>query len=381
MSPRRRIDETNSAPESTSQNYERGRLLEVLVARIQAASSSDVKTRALLPAKNDSSRTREIDVLVTIPWVLKSLHVAFECRNWSRKVRVKDISEFADKLLDVGIPATQGIYVTTVGYTRDAEARARELGIQTLVLEGLTPDRLTTAVHRALHTTAVVFLQVFALQPLNDVTAPGQQFERPLSISLADFDEALGPILGMAPHVSHLLSRLSDLWLEGHIPQTLGVHGGAFRVPDGFTLPNLEPIRRGLIWCNLRVHAVMFSREGTVELLSLYDAASRAQRQRHAVLGFPEPHTSYSERVIESEEELSNLLREVSVVPGIIERVACPRIQFGTFWWPVSPHALKRAKKLQESGVEPSFLNVEGPNLARAWLEDPRVFSETGGST
>jgi len=356
-----------------SRSDTKGRLLEAVVARLQQVGLGDVDMRVRLPASRDPSRTREVDVLVTIPGPLQNLRVPFECRNWARKVGPKDIGEFRDKLDDVGLPVPYGIYVTTTGYTGGATERAKELGIQTLLVKGLTEDRLRVAVHRAMHSTVFVFLSVQSLQPLNERTGPGQQFENTLSPRTALFDEPLELPDGSVPRTEHLLARLADLWVAGAIPKTLGVHGGAFRPPDGFQLaPQMEPLRRGLIWTNLRVQGVLFPLQGTAETLALHDAATRAVKQERLDWQFPDFEGGRSELVFDTEEELADHLRRQEVALHVVARTAVPRVQFQAFWWPVSPEALVRAERLRESGQELTFENVENSSVALGWVEDPR---------
>ena len=353
-------------------NRRKGRVLEDLVATLQSAGFDDVTVRKQLPAKNDPSRKREIDVLVGVPGPGQVLRVAFECRNRAEKVEAEDIGGFKDKLDDVGLAVPGSVFVTPTGFTSGAMARANELGIQPLIAEGLSSDRLRIAVRQAIAHNVFYMLWVHGIQPLNRFgradLPPGRRMFH------ADFEENLADLGSPTRNMQLILGRLADIWCAGLIPPTLGLHGGAFRVPDGFQIhPEQEPLVDGIVWMSLRVKAAVFSRPGTSQATSLRHAETDQTTQSRVEWTFPPFEGGKSDALLESDDQLRAHLESQEVEFRLVHNWQVPRVQFNEFWWPVSREALERAATLSEAGEELSFENVELGSLARAWLEDPRL--------
>lgn len=358
----------------THDSDKKGRLLEDVVSRLQEAGIGQVNCRVKLKsqAKSDPPRTREVDVLVSVPFVLTTIHISFECRNWAKKVGVKEIDEFKGKLEDVGLPVRHGIYVTTSGFTSDALQRAAQVGVQTLLVSGLTADRLAVTINRARQSTVFIVARITMLQPINRGAAVNQTFEQKGSGG-AVFDRTLDRSALLVPPLSLILDNVAASWSDGLVPRELGVHGGIIRVPDGFRLvEQSDRLKEGVIWCGLSVHGVLFRNSGTVESIALRDAISGKRRQERFDLRFPNEPESRSGVVFESEAELREGLRGEEVGYHLIQRVAVPRVQYQNFWIPISGEALLRAQELKRQGREPTFEAVEGRNIEVAWLEDPR---------
>lgn len=86
-------------------------------------------------------------------------YVAIECKNLDVPVSVGNIDEFSGKLVDVGIPVQDGVYVSNErGYTRDAIDRAESLGIRALVFYGLNPEHLSERLHESLQSEIILTL-------------------------------------------------------------------------------------------------------------------------------------------------------------------------------------------------------------------------------
>jgi hypothetical protein len=86
--------------------------------------------------------------------------IAIECKNEKHVVGISRIDEFVGKLKDLGIPTCHGVFVSPTGYTKGALEWARQVGIRTLALEGLTSDRLGLAVNEALQSLAYLVASV-----------------------------------------------------------------------------------------------------------------------------------------------------------------------------------------------------------------------------
>src|SRR5215207_9464070 len=140
----------------------KGRLVEEIVEKMHANPNVRVQRRVFLEPVG-GGRKREIDVLLTSSVAGYPVRVAIECKNEANKIGSPKIDAFVGKLQHVGIPTQMGIYVATSDYTGSAIERAREAGIKTLVLTGLTKDRLSAAVERAFQSMVYLFADLAQL--------------------------------------------------------------------------------------------------------------------------------------------------------------------------------------------------------------------------
>lgn len=353
----------------------KGRFLEYVVQRLQEPWVKEVKTRVRL------AHNREIDVLATISGPLGDLYVAFECKNWSKPVQVKDIGEFRDKLDQVGLPVSQAIYVTTSTFTRGARSRATQLGMQTLLARGLTKDGLRVAINRSILSHVIVFPIADMLQPLSNMTGPGQHFEKRLTDPPVSFDEPLNAA-DQVDDIEGVLNRLADLWCEGRIPRRLGRHSGLIRLPDGYRFGGLDQsLLSGAVWVNMQVSAAVFQLDGVAAESALVDVASGTPRQQFYEYQFPQFEGGRSELLFDSEEALAGFLTQQAVGLQLVHRTHVPRVQFKAFWWPLSAAAVERAHHLWQQGEVLTFENVENSSVARGYFEDPRRTEDTSPET
>jgi hypothetical protein len=171
------MDKSESLPD----HMKKANILEDVVALLHEDPEVEVRKKVRLPTRANSSRKREIDVLVTGSLIDYPVRIAFECKNYGGKIGVAKIDEFNGKLEDVGIPVQHGIYVTAGDYTSDARERAEELGMRLLRLEGLTSDRLAAEVHEAFQSVIFLLAEVTGLN-YSDVKADAPVLERDLKI-------------------------------------------------------------------------------------------------------------------------------------------------------------------------------------------------------
>ena len=82
---------------------EKGDVLERVVAIMHEAPGVEVRRDVLLPAKNDSSRWRQFDVLLVGNVAGHQTVLAVECKNHKRRKDVGDVGRFRDHLEDVGL--------------------------------------------------------------------------------------------------------------------------------------------------------------------------------------------------------------------------------------------------------------------------------------
>jgi len=105
---------------------EKGASLEDLVADYFRRRGFDVEARVKMRDRYDVYH--EIDVLGSKKEDFGTIQVAVECKYVKTPIDIKEVRNFHDKLESLGI--TKGIFVSTGGFTADAESHAKALGIE-----------------------------------------------------------------------------------------------------------------------------------------------------------------------------------------------------------------------------------------------------------
>jgi len=105
---------------------EKGGALEDSVAHYFRRMGFDVESRARMRDRFDVSH--EIDVLASKTEAFGTIRIAVECKNVRAPIDIKEVRNFHDKLSALGV--TKGIFVSTAGFTGDAESHAKALGIE-----------------------------------------------------------------------------------------------------------------------------------------------------------------------------------------------------------------------------------------------------------
>ena len=239
-----------------------------------------------------------------------------------------------------GIPPNLGIFVSTRGFTRDALGRASAAGIRTLVMKGVSDDRLALAVQDVL--SAVVFW-VARWENTSII---------PFLPSVADdlFEVTLPK--GMQ-HSYGELDAIWKLWVSGEIPLELGEHTVKMRFEDG----------RAAVG-TLKVTAHSFIEEYKSKTACLQDVRSgdtvvssttttrRSQASGHVNL-----------QALQTIKDMKNSLKGATIRHDI--RV--PRLEGPRLFWPPSGKSLNKIKELVETGKPFRFEDVEGLNIMTAW--------------
>ena len=321
----------------------KGDALENIVALLHQMPDVEVEVRAKIPVPG-APRPRDIDVLLKQDVAGYPVRIAIECKNHGEPVGEGLIDAFVGVLKDVGIPSSQGIYVSPTGYTADAKERAARAGIRLLRLEGLNQDRLAAAVNEAL-------LGVF-----HYVLYVG-------NISLFPYipDDSGGFTLRLQPGV-----RLSDPvvvyeamwrhWITGKLPWTAGERRAVFRVPPSAA------------FVEYRVHAYAGTIRGTLSQLSLRNEATAQVEKTRLETEFKAPTTVHLAEM-KTEDEIDASIAELAKGDAriVTEKIRVPRIVAGPIFWPPSKEAIARVASLRHAGEPVTFATVEGRDLSRAW--------------
>lgn len=328
-------------------NRAKGNVLEDLVALLHETGTGRPEARVRLPATSDPQRMREIDVLLRHQIAGDPVLLVFECKNERDPVGAEYVDAFFGKLYDIGVPPSQGIFVSPIGYTRGALGRAAACGIKLLVLDGLNAERMAASVNEALLSVVHFVLYV-------------------TSVSMFSYLPSDAPGDALPEGWEHNPPRLYDYiwrrWIRGTLPHTVGEH--------------LIPVRAGVAGAILdcRVCAYVGTASGTSKNIVLREAPCGQLHRARVDTEFQLP-ASLSLRAFQTEEQLATVLSSEAKT-AVVHRVRVPRIVVDSLFWPPSTEAVVRIRELIANGEEVTFARVEGQDLARAWInfeqpEDP----------
>ena len=343
----------------------KGQLIEDLVERLHRHTGYVIRPRVRLSTVRNSRRYREIDVLATGEMLGRTMHLAFECKNYGKRIGVPKVDEFRGKLEAVGIPMQHGIMIASAhGYTADALERATDLGMTMLVLDGLSNDRLATVAHEAFQSVVYVLLSITKITITNDLPA-------------ADWDE----LLFLRDRGGQVQGSIMDLvwaqWRDGRIPLELGEYDLSIRVPRDWYWHLDGPKKDAEAKVTVRTTAFVVTLSGEAEHVSLRHAQSGKLERAQIRATFPEDPTGRLQVVrATTEEELQALLNAPSKLHITVHRVPMPRIAYLLYWPPSEQaiarleqhfHQLIRAGQYDFEQHKLTFLEIEGSDLARIW--------------
>jgi hypothetical protein len=106
----------NHPPRKKSSSFVKGKLVENVVATLYNGENIQVEKNARFPAVDDSTRKREIDVLITHLDNSSNKHTIIECKNYKKIIDAPLIDAFVGKLDDIGVPTQSGVFVSVVKY-------------------------------------------------------------------------------------------------------------------------------------------------------------------------------------------------------------------------------------------------------------------------
>lgn len=354
-----------------TENETKKKLVESIAAELHALPGVKVERNKWLPSLINPKEKREIDVLLTVNPVGYEMRIAVECKNLARRVEAKDIGEFADKLVQVGIQTQGSVYVSASEYRRGAITRARELGIVLLRADGLTADRLAVIAEEAFQST--VFLLAVATEWTIRNNVPIDVFTKaPAEEQNAIYDEN-GKLFGM------LFDLIWEKWrYDGVPPSAIGNHFIEIEIPPGWhqlIQGQLVPILRAT--ARVSVWACVVSITGKVERISLWDAISKTPLKTKIKAGFDTSKGQYPVTIFTTEEDFQSFMSQPRVLHIVSDRIRLPRILTQLGYWPPSERSARKLVSLMmafERGDIPDprpidYVQIEGPDLSGVWEE------------
>lgn len=349
-----------------SSNKQKGNLVEKIAAMLHESAEVRVERNVFLPPLNgDPERKREIDVLLTSHVAGYPVRIAIECKNEGSAIGVEFIDAFVGKLDDVGIPHQHGIFIAATGYTSGALDRAKAKGIRTLILTGLTEDRLNEVISQAYQYMIYLLPVVKCLRITN--SCPESSFEM-----LAFFNNE-GELCGMVPDL------IWFKWQEGQIALTLGEQDIELQIPAGWKQSIKEdPDMPTKLRATVEVVGIVLKLTGKARQHSLIDALTKQTDRTRLKVDFNLSrlrgrHLTFKHFF--TEEELQAWM-EKHEAHRLVNRIKLPRLQYlDQFYYPLSERVagiVMSQLMAYDAGQLPTppvfrFDELEGSELKNAW--------------
>lgn len=354
----------------------KGRVVEKIVAMLHDWPNVKVERNVYLPALGNSSRRREIDVLLTTEVVGYPVRIAIECKNEKKPIGSPAIDAFVGKLQDVGIPTQHGIFVSASGFTSRggaAIARAKEAGIRALVLDGLSKEGLSKHISSAFQSVIYLLAEVSLIQVTNMVASTDNPYQ------MLTFCDKSGKLCGSIPDL------VWQKWLNGYPPSKFGEYVLNVEPPsDWYQVIDGKIEEAKLISVKIRVTGFMLTLMGKIQKYSLINAENESIEKSQFRAIFEVSQSRYPLTVIQTEDQLVEFINRPEPV-AIISRVRLPRIRVGATYWPPSERAAKIVIALMqayEAGEieDPrpiDIIEIEGSDLKTIfepiWKEHPSI--------
>jgi len=319
----------------------------------------NVKTNVWLEPVSKSKRKREIDVLLTTSVLGYQVKFAFECKNYTKKVGVGKISEFVDKLNDVGLSPRYAFYVTRNGYTKDAIERSKEVGIKALVLSGLEEDGCSSKIIAAMQSIIFVLCRIKSWN---------------IRVNKKQYDDVYSPLfskegisLGLLPDI------VWYTWQKGYPPLKLGDYQlNLFKDFEIYQIINDDKIKLEYINVQLEIFGLVLSVPGKANVHSLF-STDNVQPEKLQMKANFDLENAISLLTFSNEQSLDDYLNNQNDLTLTIGRIKLPRIDIGHCYWPPSPTAIDKISKIGNDYLsgkikEKPFFNridVEGTDINR----------------
>jgi hypothetical protein len=332
----------------------KGRLAERIAAWLHEEPGVKVETNVRLPSLRQNRR-REIDVLLTLEAAGYPIRMAIECKNRG-VVGAPELDAYIGKLQDVGIPPQLGIFISVGGFSTGAVDRARDAGVRTLLLEGLTPDGLGAALIAAVESTVYLIASMGQVIIENDLREPPTPWQH-----LNVFWDDQGRVCGTVPHLLWLH------WVDGRTPEAIGTHTAELALPTGWQqVFNGHRVNIRRVATEIIVRGFVLSLTGRASRFVLRPPNGPGAGKVGLRFQFEDPRAPQRLRRFDTEDELAAFLRST---PGIqvTYRMKVPRIVFGPLYWPPTQASLARYSALLASGATPTLHDVEGPSISEAF--------------
>lgn len=352
----------HNAPKGSSR--EKGDVLEKIIAEMHDVPNVKIERNQWLPSIDGSTRTREIDVLITSQVSGFPVRIAIECKNEKKTTDIEKIDAFIGKLQDIGIPIQHGVFVSTSRYASGAIEHAKRVGIRTFLLKDIS-DQLSKSVKESIQSVIYLLLTITNIGVLNDISD-----NAPLS-EILFFRDDEGKFCGSIPDL------IWDKWIKGEIPYTIGKSEIQLSLPVGWhqivqgKKANVKSIK-----VDINVTAIVLTLHGTLNHYQLIDAKDGKIEKNQIKASFNPTPGTYPIHEFGTEKDLSSYLENQEGISLSIGRFRLPRIRWLSIYWPPSKKAMlalariQQEKTVQEQIFDMSVIplaDIEGDNLNAIW--------------
>jgi len=338
------------------------------VALLHEFDGVDVERNVLLPTLSDPTHIREIDVLITGNVAGHAHRIPIECKNYGNKISAGQIGEFSDKLIDVGLPVRNSLYVCVSGYTRDARRRAKDLGIKIFELKGLTSDRLNSAVYQAFQSIMHLLLRV------DRITFSSERDE-----------DSMWSVMFMTDRWGNIRGGLWDIiwekWQSGEIPTNWGSQEMVIEPPAGWAWHIDIPEQPRQVTVILKVIGLILTATGEANMHLLKDVLEEKLDRARIRAIFQDSPDAIKLTVVDDEEQFQAATRPGGIANIVFESKRAPRIHvLDKLYWPPTERAAGIVKNKVEALLDRSpadmeaiqnltFAELEGTDIAAIWGE------------
>jgi hypothetical protein len=336
----------------------KGKLLEKIIFDIYKRDGVVVKQNAFLPPINPlkCKRNREIDILILNKLAGIDVKIAIESKNEKKKIGVPKIDSFIGKLIDVGIPPQQGIFISASGYTKDALDRAAVAGIKTLSFKDISSNTLNAIINQAIQSITYLMLDVKSISIVNNVADPGDDIKF--------FYDDNGNICGTIADLAWLN------WKKGIIPAKIGHHKIDLKIPAEWNQRiqgHIEPIISAD--AEVVVYGLLVVIPGQHEEYALVDPGNFINRQ-FVNVKFDTDQQIYPVEAYDNEDRLRETLAKYRFRVSL-KGIKLPRIKYGEMYWPPSLKTIAALSKLVKNNeidfTQFKLENIEGSSIEAFW--------------
>ena len=311
---------------SSNTNNRKGKMVEALAARLLRAEGVNLSVRAMVPPASGLGRPREIDILATVTMPTgQQIHFAVECKNESAPIEAQYIDAFYGKLIHIGVPAENGIFVSRSRYRKGAVDRAKEAGIRILNIKGLRDDGLTDMIFKSLQSIIWLLADVDEFTLVTD-SVTGSHL----------FCDTGGNYVGMVTDIAH------RAWVNQEIPQSIGTHRVKLSAPSHwYAYTPSGPANIMSMEATVTVCGVAYVVHGKSTSHALVHADSNRISKIEIQANWDEERDDVTIKVLPNTQALESHIRETeAILHLIVKDQPLPRIntysEYGRMYWPPS---------------------------------------------
>jgi len=339
-------------------NKQKGSIAEQIVANVFSGPDVQVRRNVRLPSirrKGGTGGVREFDVLITGKLAGQTVHFAIECKNRASKVDSPAIDAYIGKLLDVGLPTQTSLFVSTSGFTRQAVERATEVGMKTLILNGLDPSRTKNLVFEAVQS------HIFMLCSIKEIQFKTADNED--SVLYTVFHDKEGHYKGSLP------DHLWKAWTLGTPPMKCARYSYAVTIPEEWKfLPDGRENSIHDLRVDCQVSAMIMQFPGNATTHRLVDASTGNTERQTWNVKYSDQCGDFLPKTFDTETEIERFLAQPARVKLTMGRIRLPKLVMSQgFLWPAPGSFIESCRDSDQNQSNEKFLNFASSEENNFW--------------